>query len=152
MITFVFYVYCLLYNYAELENDFHDPTKIFNLLYILRTVKQIISCHHMKILYSTLVQLYILFGITLGGSSFQSYLRNTIALQKGCTTYKQSEYYAHIAKFFKVNVQIRNSQIRAWLSVQNITKIFKGALHTKYSISRSQYMTKSNTSCKKAPH
>ena len=51
------------------EHIKHVNLKISRALYILRTVKQIISCHHLKILYSTLVQPHILYSITLWGST-----------------------------------------------------------------------------------
>jgi len=71
------------------EHIKHVNLKISRAFYILRTVKQIKSCHHLKILYSTLVQQHILYGITLWGSTYQSYLKKTIVLQKGSTAYKQ---------------------------------------------------------------
>ena len=80
----------------------HVNSKISRALYILRAVKQIISCHHLKMLYSTLVQPHILYGITLWGSTFQSYLKKTEVLQKkAIRLINKSEYNAPTAKLFK---------------------------------------------------
>ena len=64
------------------EHIKHVNLKISRALYILRTVKQIMFCHHLKILYSILVQPHIRYGITLWGSTYQSYLKKTMVLQK----------------------------------------------------------------------
>jgi len=83
------------------EHIKHVNSKIFRALYILRTVKQIISCRHLKILYSTLVQPHTLYGITLWGSTYLSYLKKAIVLQKKAVQLiNKSEYNAHTAQLF----------------------------------------------------
>ena len=73
-------------------------SKLSKVLYNRRTVKQIIYCHHLKIMYTTLVQRNLLNGITLWGSTYQSYLMNTLVLQeRSYGTINKSEYNSHTA-------------------------------------------------------
>ena len=67
------------WSFEELYREISKP------LYIMGTVKQTISCYHLEMLFNTVVQLHILYGIIL----------------KAARLISKSEYNAHTAKYFK---------------------------------------------------
>ena len=56
-------------------------------LYILNSVKNVLPNDILRQLYYTMVQPYLTYGIILWGSTYQSYLKRTVVLQKKAIRY-----------------------------------------------------------------
>ena len=107
----------------------------------------------MKILYSTLVQLHILYGINLS----IIFKENYSALEKKVVRLiNKSEYNAHTAKSFKTcNILTLKSMYEletAKFIFDCIHKTLPKPLMEHFTLNTGQYTTKSRTSCKKTPH
>ena len=61
--------------------------KLSRSLYILNSVKNMLPNYILRQLYFTMVQPYLTYGIILWGSTYQSYLKRTVILQKKAIRY-----------------------------------------------------------------
>ena len=70
-------------------------------LYILNSVKNTLPNYILRQLYFTMVQAYLTYGIILWGSTYQSYLKRTVILQKKAIRYMHKAHYnAHTKPLF----------------------------------------------------
>ena len=75
--------------------------KLSRSLYILNSVKNMLPNDILKQLYYTMVQPYLTYGIILWGSTYQSYLKRTVILQKKAIRYMHKAHYnAHTKPLF----------------------------------------------------
>ena len=69
-------------------------------LYILNSVKNMLPTYILRKLYYTMVQPYLTYGIIMWGSTYQSYLKRTVILQKKAIRYHKADYNAHTKPLF----------------------------------------------------
>ena len=75
--------------------------KLSRSLYILNSVKNMLPNYILRQLYFTMVQPYLTYGIILWGSTYQSYLKRTVILQKKAIRYMHKAHYnAHTKPLF----------------------------------------------------
>ena len=75
--------------------------KLSRSLYILNSVKNMLPNYILRKLYFTMVQPYLTYGIILWGSTYQSYLKRTVILQKKAIRYiHKADYNAHTKPLF----------------------------------------------------
>ena len=75
-------------------------------LYILNSVKNMLPNYILRQLYFTMVQPYLTYGIILWGSTYQSYLKRTVILQKKAIRYMHKAHYnAHTKPLFYDSMQ-----------------------------------------------
>ena len=75
--------------------------KLSRSLYILNSVKNMLPNYILRKLYYTMVQPYLTYGIILWGSTYQSYLKRTVILQKKAIRYiHKADYNAHTKPLF----------------------------------------------------
>ena len=75
--------------------------KLSRSLYILNSVKNMLPNYILRKLYYTMVQPYLTYGIILWGSTYQSYLKRTVILQKKAIRYiNKADYNAHTKPLF----------------------------------------------------
>ena len=67
--------------------------KLSRSLYILNSVKNMLPNYILRQLYFTMVQPYLTYGIILWGSTYQSYLKRTVILQKKAIRYMHKAHY-----------------------------------------------------------
>ena len=75
--------------------------KLSRSIYILNSVKNMLPNDILRQLYYTMVQPYLTYGIILWGSTYQSYLKRTVILQKKDIRYMHKAHYnAHTKPLF----------------------------------------------------
>ena len=75
--------------------------KLSRSLYILNSVKNMLPNFILRQIYYTMVQPYLTYGIILWGSTYQSYLKRTVILQKKAIRYMHKAHYnAHTKPLF----------------------------------------------------
>ena len=75
--------------------------KLSRSLYILNSVKNMLPNDILRQLYYTMVQPYLTYGVILWGSTYQSYLKRTVILQKKAIRYMHKAHYnAHTKPLF----------------------------------------------------
>ena len=75
--------------------------KLSRSLYILNSVKNMLPNYILRQLYFTMVQPYLTYGIILWGSTYQSYLKRKVILQKKAIRYMHKAHYnAHTKPLF----------------------------------------------------
>ena len=80
----------------------HCKAKISSSLYIMNQVKNVLPIKQLLILYTTLIQPYLDYGIVLWGGTCQTYIRKLIILQKKCIRcVNGSKYNEHTYPIFR---------------------------------------------------
>ena len=60
----------------------HCRKKVSRGIYAMNSVKNIVTCEHLRILYFSLVHPYLLYGIHIWGNTYMKYTRKLMILQK----------------------------------------------------------------------
>ena len=60
----------------------HCRKKVSSGIYAMNSVKNIVTCEHLRILYFSLVHPYLLYGISIWGNTYMKYTRKLVILQK----------------------------------------------------------------------
>ena len=80
----------------------HCKAKISSSLYIMNQVQNVLPIKQLLILYTTLIQPYLEYGIVLWGGTYQTYIRKLIILQKKCIRcVNGSKYNEHTYPIFR---------------------------------------------------
>ena len=64
----------------------HCRKKVSSGIYAMNSVKNIVTCEHLRILYFSLVHPYLLYGISIWGNTYMKYTRKLVILQKKSNT------------------------------------------------------------------
>ncbi len=84
------------------EHIKYVKSKLSSALYGVNSVKNLLPRSHLRMIYSSLFQPHLDYGLLLWGSTFQSYVRPITVLQKKCIrSIMGANYNAHTADLFK---------------------------------------------------
>ena len=79
------YYYYYYYYYEKLKWDIHInmvKKRISNSFFAINKAKHVMDRHQLKTLYYSLVYHYLLYGITLWGANYHTYLSKLVIMQK----------------------------------------------------------------------